>query len=208
MLRTIAPGVEAAPRTAGATGDPIARGERVPALRPDRRRALREDGPQRDRVRDHGRLRRGPERAPQGERRQAGTTSAAPSRRRCATRSTTSTTSTSPTSPRSGGAGASSRPGCSTLTADALSRKPARSTSSRPRLRQRRGPLDGPRRRRGRRSRPGAQLSALRALRITRRRRVRGQAPLGDALGVRRTRRTPPNAGIAVAESWASRTHR
>jgi 6-phosphogluconate dehydrogenase len=33
----------------------------LPALRPERRRALREDGPQRHRVRDDGRLRRGPE---------------------------------------------------------------------------------------------------------------------------------------------------
>ena len=38
-----------------------ARGAGLPALRTVRRRALREDGPQRHRVRHHGRLRRGPE---------------------------------------------------------------------------------------------------------------------------------------------------
>ena len=36
-------------------------GARLPALRPERRRPLREDGPQRHRVRDHGRVRRGPQ---------------------------------------------------------------------------------------------------------------------------------------------------
>ena len=42
------------------------------ALRPERRRALREDGPQRHRVRAHGRLRRGPQRARQGRHRHRG----------------------------------------------------------------------------------------------------------------------------------------
>ena len=49
-------------RTPGRTGDADARGAGLPALRAERRRPLREDGPQRHRVRDHGRLRRGPER--------------------------------------------------------------------------------------------------------------------------------------------------
>ena len=58
-----------APRAS--TGEPVDRRAGLPALRPDRRRPLREDGPQRDRVRHDGRLRRGPERPAQGERRQA-----------------------------------------------------------------------------------------------------------------------------------------
>ena len=46
------------------------RRERLPALRPERGRPLREDGPQRDRVRDDGRLRRGPQHPQERERRQ------------------------------------------------------------------------------------------------------------------------------------------
>ena len=43
----------------------------LPALRPERCGPLREDGPQRDRVRDHGRVLRGPERAAPRERGEA-----------------------------------------------------------------------------------------------------------------------------------------
>ena len=57
------PGVDAAPRTEGRTGDAVDRGAGLPPLRPGRRRPLREDGPQRHRVRDDGGVRRGPERA-------------------------------------------------------------------------------------------------------------------------------------------------
>ena len=59
IFETIAPGVDsrrANPRPRGRARDGR---ERLPALRPERRRPLREDGPQRDRVRDHGRVRRG-----------------------------------------------------------------------------------------------------------------------------------------------------
>ena len=94
LFGSIAPGVEAAARTPGRSGDPVAVGERVPALRPERRRALREDGPQRDRVRDHGRLRRGAEH-PRTARTSARRCSrATPRPRRWSTPSTTSTTST------------------------------------------------------------------------------------------------------------------
>ena len=48
-------------RTPGRDGRPGDGRARLPALRAERRRPLREDGPQRDRVRDHGRLRRGPQ---------------------------------------------------------------------------------------------------------------------------------------------------
>ena len=48
-------------RTPGRTASSEPSRERLPALRPERRRALREDGPQRHRVRDDGLLRRGPQ---------------------------------------------------------------------------------------------------------------------------------------------------
>ena len=51
---------------------PVERRARVAALRSQRRRPLREDGPQRHRVRADGRLRRGAQRARQGEHRRRG----------------------------------------------------------------------------------------------------------------------------------------
>ena len=78
----------------------------LPALRAERRRPLRQDGPQRHRVRHHGRLRRGARHPARRQRRQAGSTRSTPRRRRCAIPSTTSTTSTCATSPRCGGAAA------------------------------------------------------------------------------------------------------
>ena len=51
IFKTIAPGVEAAPRSEGRTGRARPRRNRVPALRPQRRRPLRQDGAQRHRVR-------------------------------------------------------------------------------------------------------------------------------------------------------------
>ena len=70
-------------------------------LRPGRRRPLRQDDPQRHRVRPDAGLRRGL-RHPAQRQLEGG----------C--RRTSATSSTSPTSPRSGGAAASSPPGCST----------------------------------------------------------------------------------------------
>ena len=100
---------------AGPTGDADHRRERLPPLRPERRRALREDGAQRHRVRPHGRVRRGPEHPAPRQRRQDRQrevdAETAPLREPGAT---TSTTSTSRASPRCGGAAASSRRGCST----------------------------------------------------------------------------------------------
>jgi 6-phosphogluconate dehydrogenase len=58
IFAALAPGVEG--RLAA---DEHCRG-RLPVLRTVRRRPFRQDGPQRDRVRPHGRLRRGPERDP------------------------------------------------------------------------------------------------------------------------------------------------
>ena len=74
---------------------------RLPPLRPLRRGPLRQDGPQRHRVRPDAGLRRGLRHLP-----------ATPTRRSCPRPS--ASTSTSPTSPRSGGEGASSARGCST----------------------------------------------------------------------------------------------
>ena len=62
------------------------RAGRLPALRPERRRPLREDGPQRRRVRDDGRDRRGAVDHPPRRRGQAPGRRSTPRRRRCATR--------------------------------------------------------------------------------------------------------------------------
>ena len=62
IFATIAPGVDAAERTPGRERRSDRRRAGVPALRAERRRPLREDGPQRHRVRGDGRLRGGPER--------------------------------------------------------------------------------------------------------------------------------------------------
>ena len=98
----------------GPSRRPGARGARLAPLRAGGRRALREDGAQRHRVRADGRLRRRPERPPPRERRRAPRASRTPRPRRSTSRSTTATTSTSPRSPRCGGAGAWWRRGCST----------------------------------------------------------------------------------------------
>ena len=72
IFQALAPGPGSAERTPGRTGEPEPRGAGVPPLRAGRRGALREDGPQRDRVRAHGRLRGGhrdPEQGQRGRRR-------------------------------------------------------------------------------------------------------------------------------------------
>ena len=73
LFATLAPAVDSAPRTPGR--DPKSAGTaaaRVPALRAERRRSLREDGPQRDRIRDHGGVCRRPEHPASRQRRHAG----------------------------------------------------------------------------------------------------------------------------------------
>ena len=64
IFATLAPGVDAAPRTPGRSGEPAAPPSTATCTAAERRRPLREDGPQRHRVRPHGRLRRGPEHPP------------------------------------------------------------------------------------------------------------------------------------------------
>ena len=94
LLKTIAPGPGDIDRTPGRDGDLGAGGAGLSALRPVRRRALREDGPQRHRVRHHGRLRRGPEHPGQRRRRHPRPASTPPRSPRWRSRSTTSSTST------------------------------------------------------------------------------------------------------------------
>ena len=91
---------------AGTRRRSLDRRERLPALRPERRRPLREDGPQRDRVRGDGRLRRGPQHPQERRRRPAPARGRRRDRAARPTRSSTSTSSTSPRSPRSGAAAA------------------------------------------------------------------------------------------------------
>ena len=87
IFAALAPGVDAAPRTPGREShEPDHRRSRVPALRSGRGGALREDGAQRHRVRAHGRLRRGVERAAPRRRRQPRSGPPTPRRRRCASR--------------------------------------------------------------------------------------------------------------------------
>ena len=70
IFATIAPGVDAAERTPGRTDSNATTAEAgYLHCGPPRRRTLREDGPQRHRVRAHGRVRRRPERAQARERR-------------------------------------------------------------------------------------------------------------------------------------------
>ena len=90
----------------GQDGHAEHRGERLPALRAERRGPLREDGAQRDRVRADGGVRRGAEHPRPRRRRPGRARPSTPRRRRCATPRTTSTSSTSPRSPRCGGGAA------------------------------------------------------------------------------------------------------
>ena len=95
IFRTIAPGRRLRAAHARAHRRAVDRRERLPALRAQRRRPLREDGPQRHRVRDHGRVRRGPEHPAQRRRRARRSARPTPRPRRSRDPSTTSTTSTS-----------------------------------------------------------------------------------------------------------------
>ena len=188
IFATIAPGVDSAERTPGRSGDPTPAEQGYLHCGPTGAGPLREDGPQRHRVRGDGRLRRGPERDRQRRHRQA----RARGRRRD---------------------GAAARPavlplrhrhrrrrrGLAARLGDRLvAARPDRDGAARladargvrrPRLRLRRGPLDAPRRDRRGRAGAGAQHRALRAVRLPRRGRVREQAALGDAQAVRRPRR-------------------
>ena len=114
IFKTIAPGVEGAPRTPGRSGEPSTGRAGLSALRPAGAGHFVkmvhngiEYGMMAAYAEGFNILRH----ANVGKRTAA---PAMPRRRRCATRSTTSTTSTSPRSPRCGGAAAWSHRGCST----------------------------------------------------------------------------------------------
>ena len=164
------------------------------ALRARRRRPLREDGPQRHRVRPDGRLRRGVERPASTRTPGSAGRRATPRRLRCATRSTTSTTSTSPRSPRCGAAAAWSRRGCSTSPRPRCAEIADARGLRRPRVRLGRGPLDGAGR--DRRGRPADVLAAALFARFSSRGQAdfADQAAVGDAPSVRRPRRRSPVA--------------
>ena len=72
IFKTLAPGRGDIPRTPGREQVEGHRGGGLPPLRAERRRPLRQDGPQRDRVRPHGRLRRRIQHPQARERRQEG----------------------------------------------------------------------------------------------------------------------------------------
>ena len=92
-LPTLAPGIGDIATHAGPREARRHRRAGLPALRPQRRRPLRQDGPQRHRVRHHGRLcRRAGHPAPR-QRRQAERTRSTPRPRRCAIPNITSTIS-------------------------------------------------------------------------------------------------------------------
>ena len=114
LFASIAPGIGDIERTPGYEGRPDARGAGLPAVRAGRCRPLREDGPQRHRVRHDGCLRRGTERPAQSRTRATRSRRTRPKRRRSSSRSTTSTTSTWRRSPRCGAVDRSSPRGCST----------------------------------------------------------------------------------------------
>ena len=84
----------------------------LPALRPERRRALRQDGAQRHRVRHDGGLRGGSQHPAQRQRRQPAGRGRRGDRAAGAAGVLPATTSTPRRWPRCGGAAASSRPGC------------------------------------------------------------------------------------------------
>ena len=178
-----------AERTAGQVGRPVAGRAGLPALRAERRRSLREDGAQRHRVRAHGRLRRRPERAAQGGRRQAADATRAP--RQAPLREPEYYQYDIEVADvaevwRRGSVVAS---WLLDLTAHALSGRRDARRLRRPRLRLGRGALDSARRGRG--GRPGARPvdRALRTLQLARRGAVRRQAALCHAQGVRRPHR-------------------
>ena len=141
IFDTLAPGRGTIERDAGPRAPRSARRAGLPALRAGRRRPLRQDDPQRHRVRADAGLRRGLRHPAQ--RQLAGAAGGA-----------ALSTSTSPTSPRSGGAAASSRSWLLDLTAMALGRRPGPDGIHRLRRRIRARAAGRSRRRSRRRCRP------------------------------------------------------
>ena len=199
IFEALAPGVGEIPRTAGPRGPRPARRARLHPRRPERGRALRQDDPQRHRVRPDAGLCRGL-RHPQKQGRG----------RSCPRRSATS--STSPTSPRCGGAAASSPPGCSTSPRLALAENATPVELHRLGGRFRRGPLDDPGGDRGGGAGRRALGRALRPLPLAPGPHLRRAAAVGDALQVRRPcraagRRLTPMAAATGRARQAGSDH-
>ena len=169
-----------------ATGDAGAGGAGLPALRPGGRRALREDGAQRHRVRDDGRVRRRAQHPPPRRRRPAPSASRTPRRRRSSTPSSTPTTLDLPAIAEVWRRGSVVESWLLDLTAAALHESPRARGLRRARLRLGGRALDGDRRDRGGRAAP--TCSRPRCSRASRpgRGRVRQQGALCHAQAVRR----------------------
>ena len=188
LFTSLAPGLDAAERTPGRTGDPAPGGARLAPLRARGRRPLREDGAQRDRIRPDGRLRGRAERPPPRERRQR---RARLGRRDRAARRARAL----PLRPRRRrdrrGVAARERRGVVAARPDGRGARRVADARRlrRARLRLGRGSLDVDRRDRVGHARAGAHRRALRAVLVARRGRVREPAALGDAEAVRRPRR-------------------
>ena len=106
IFKTLAPGPGDIPPHARAREDRRHRRAGLSALRAERRRPLRQDGPQRHRIRPHGRLCGRNEHPAPRQYRQAASTQSMPKRRRCAIPSSINTISICATSPRCGVAAA------------------------------------------------------------------------------------------------------
>ena len=170
IFASIAPGVDSAPRTPGRTGDPTPSEQGYLHCGAERRRPLREDGAQRDRVRPDGRLRRGPQHHQGRQRRQADggagrrdeparASRVLPVRHR-------HDRGRRGVAARQRGRLVAARPHGAGAVRVARPRRVLR-----PRVRLRRGPLDVDRRDRGRRARAGAHRRAVLALQLARARR-------------------------------------
>ena len=168
---------------------PVNRRERLPPLRSERRRPLREDGAQRHRVRAHGRVRRGPQHPAARRTPARRSATSTPRRRRCATRSTTSTTSNLPDVAEVWRRGSVVASWLLDLAAHSLQRVARARRLRGPRVRLRRRPMDDPRRGRRGRARAGARDALYERFASRGEADFADQHPLGDAQGVRRPRR-------------------
>ena len=173
----------------------MGRQNKVPALRPDRRRTFCEDGAQRHRVWPDGRVRGRVEHSAARQCRAAHRVTT-PKRRRYANRSIISTISICETAEvwRRGSVVAS---WLLDLTAPALSKSPTLATFG-ARIGFGRRSLDNQCRDRGRRAGAGAQRCAVSALQLARRGGLRRQASVRDALRIRRTRGETEGVTIAT----------
>ena len=170
---------------------------------PARRRALRQDGPQRHRVRPHGGLRRGlqhPRHANVGKTEREVDAETTPLRNPEHYQYDFDLADIAEVWRR----GSVVSSWLLDLTATALLERPDARELRGPRVRLRRGPLDDHGRDRRGRAGARAERRAVRALRLARRGRLRGQGAVGDALSVRR----PPRATEAKRHGehdWPSR---